>query len=213
MNEKICPVCGLGQLEEKNDFRLIKESFGGSSSVSIKNYYCSVCESDGDFFDENEKILENEVETLKKRAIRNILNDFNANNISMAAIERALRLPQRTLTKWKKGSTLPTASGMSLMKFLRIFPWLLEVADHDFDYNEAQKIHLNNALEKFVGALSFDESEAFSIASSSVTLTIVNIQAEGSINQERVLKYVDQSQPETANENIFREQPITVEMP
>lgn len=214
MSEKICPVCGLGQLEEQSVSRVIRESFGGSLTVSIKNYYCGICESDGDFFDENEKVIENEVEALKKNAINNILNDFSKNNISMAAIERALRLPQRTLTKWKKGASRPSASGMTLMKLLRTFPWLLEVADHDFDYNEAQKIYLRNALNKFVNSLSFDESEAFSVEnnqSSRLVLTFVNIQAEGSEDQKQVLQYVDQPGT-TARVNICEQQPVVLEM-
>ncbi|MCI5218584.1 MAG: hypothetical protein D3914_05195 [Candidatus Electrothrix sp. LOE2] len=211
MSEKICPVCGLGQLEERSVARVIRESFGGSSTVSIKNYYCGICESDGDFFDENEKVIENEVEALKKNAIKNILNDFSRNNISMAAIERALRLPQRTLTKWKKGAIRPSASGMALMKLLRLFPWLLEVADHDFDYDEAQKTHLRNALNKFVSSLSFDKSEAFSVENnqpSGLILTIVNMQPEGPEDQKQVLQYVDQ--PETARANIWEKQPVSL---
>lgn len=196
MIEKICPVCGLGTLVERGIDHVIKESYGGSVTLPIKEYYCDTCESHGDFFDENEDIIETKTEMLKKKAIENILNDFLDNGMSMAAMERALSLPQRTLTKWKNGVSLPTAPGIALMKFLRTFPWLLEVADHDFEYDKAQKIFLNNALNDFVTALNFRKSSTFTVddnESSFVSLTFVKIHTQGQENPDKTI-YIDMNE-------------------
>ncbi|MCP4353876.1 MAG: NUDIX hydrolase [Desulfobacterales bacterium] len=83
----------------------------------------------------------------------------------MASIERALELPQRTLTKWKNGRTKPSATVITLLKFLRIFPWLLEVAENKFDYSTAQKIHIENAVNKLLASLSFDKNEFINTSS------------------------------------------------
>ena len=169
MNDKTCPVCGANALILRTESQVLKESFGGQKEIKIKNYYCSTCESTGDFFNENEAILNNNINLLKTQSIKNILNDFSENKISMSAIERALSLPQRTLTKWKNGVSTPSSTGLALMKFLRTFPWLLEVAENNFDYNIAQKIHINSAIQKFLNLINFnthDFSEARIIATS-----------------------------------------------
>ncbi|MDH4318549.1 MAG: hypothetical protein OEV64_09190 [Desulfobulbaceae bacterium] len=155
MNEKQCPVCTVGTLVEITSTQTIRESYGGMASIALKDYRCDTCESTGDFFDENEALIHDHIEQLKKKAVQNILNDFISNNVSMAAIERALSLPQRTLTKWKNEVSNPSATGLTLLKFIRTFPWLLEVADNDFNFDTAQKIHISNAMKIFVESLKF----------------------------------------------------------
>ena len=159
MNEKICPVCGSTELIYKKEIQIINEPYGGQKQVEINNYYCSACNSSGDFFNENEDLLLSNIELLKERSVKNILEDFNSNKISMSAIERALSLPQRTLTKWKNGVTKPSAAGLALIKYLRTFPWLLDVAENNFDYNLSQKIFLNSAMQKFLGSINFNSDD------------------------------------------------------
>ena len=129
--------------------------------MKIKNYHCSTCDSEGDFFNENEGKINDNIEILKGKSTKNILDDFIDNKISMSAIERALSLPQRTLTKWKNGVTNPSAAGLALLKYLRTFPWLLEVAEHNFDYNTAQKIHISSAVQKFLSSVDFDVKDFY----------------------------------------------------
>lgn len=159
MKDKVCPACGADTLTLRKEVQVLKESFGGQKKVPVNEYYCSTCESTGDFFNENEDIIETNLKLLKKQSIRNILNDFSKVKISMSAIERALSLPQRTLTKWKNGDTNPSSTGLALMKYLRIFPWLLEVAENNFDYNSAQKIHIKDAVRMFLNSAKFDSRD------------------------------------------------------
>jgi hypothetical protein len=65
-------------------------------------------------------------------------------------------LPQRTLSKWKNGVTNPSASGTALMKFLWLYPWLLEVAESQYDYAKAQKIYITSALGEVITHLNSD---------------------------------------------------------
>ncbi len=159
MSDKVCPACGADTLTERIESQILKEPFGGQKEVPLKEYYCSTCESKGDFFNENDNVIENALESLKAKSITNILNDFSNKKISMSAMERALSLPQRTLAKWKNGTVKPSSSGITLMKFLRIFPWLLEVAENKFDYKTAQRIHINSAIQKFLNHIKFDTNE------------------------------------------------------
>lgn len=186
MKDKACPVCGANTLTLKKEVQVLKESFGGQSEVPINEYYCSTCESTGDFFNENEKIIETNLKSLKRQSIVNILNDFSDIKISMSAIERALSLPQRTLTKWKNGATKPSSTGLALMKYLRIFPWLLEVAENNFDYNSAQKIHIEDAVRMFLNSAKFDSRDftETGIAATSQS-TFIFIKADVQLNNSR----------------------------
>ncbi len=159
MSDKVCPACGTDTLTLRKEVQVLKESFGGQKEVPINEYYCSTCESTGDFFNENEEIIETNIESLKGQSIKNILNYFSDFKISMSAIERTLSLPQRTLTKWKNGVSKPSSTGLVLMKYLRTFPWLLDVAENNFDYDIAQKIYMKTAIQKFLDCVKFDSQD------------------------------------------------------
>jgi hypothetical protein len=73
-------------------------------------------------------------------------------------MERVLGLPQRTLAKWKNRSVVPSAAGVSLLKYIRVFPWLLEVAENDYDYAISQKIHLSTAMNSFINEMQFNNN-------------------------------------------------------
>jgi DNA-binding transcriptional regulator YiaG len=138
---------------------VIKEPFGGEKTVETHEIVCSMCGSRGDFFDENETVVVETIKKLKQKSTINILKDFSDRKISMSAIERALEIPQRTLTKWKNGNTMPSSTGIALMRFIRLFPWLLEVAERKYDYNEAQKVHINAALQRLLSVVYFDQED------------------------------------------------------
>lgn len=157
MSERVCPVCGGDTLIRSEIEETIKEPFGGEKTVMLAEYTCEACGSTGDFFNENEAALENALSVLKRDAIANILEDFTQNKISLSSIERALELPQRTLTKWKSKAANPSSTGIALLKFLRVFPWLLDVAENKFDYVLSQKIHMSVALHEFLSRINFSE--------------------------------------------------------
>jgi len=159
----ICPVCGSDKVEKITTTHTISEPFGGTKNISISEVKCNACGSTGDFFNENDSIIESSIKELKQNSINNILNDFSENKISMSAIERALDIPQRTLAKWRSGSSSPTATGVALMRFIRLFPWLLDVAENKYDYDYAQKICINSGIQKFLSSISF-KTENFSEA-------------------------------------------------
>lgn len=158
MDEHTCPACGENRIEKVQREEILKEPFGGQKRVSLSEYVCGACGSRGDFFNENESLVHNSLSELKSNAVTNILEDFRGNRISLSSMERALELPQRTLTKWKNRASNPSAAGVALLKFLRLFPWLIDVAENNYDYSASQKIHLTVAFKKIVSQMTFDES-------------------------------------------------------
>jgi transposase-like protein len=164
MNIKRCPECGSKAIIEKKKNISIKEPFADEINIEINENVCSSCGSQGDFSNQNETLIEETIKNLKQKSIKNILNDFTDNKMSMSSIERALEMPQRTLTKWKNNTNYPSSAGIALIRFIKLFPWLLEVAENKYDYNEAQKIHINTAIEKLLLKI-YSDTEILSEAS------------------------------------------------
>jgi hypothetical protein len=159
MKDAICPVCGSSRLTKNNHQETVSEELGGSLLIDKVLYRCEDCGSEGDFFDENEPIIEKTIQSLKNDLVISILDEFTSNKISFSSMERALDLPQRTLTKWKNGASSPTSAGITLLKFIKLFPWLLDVAENHFEYVTAQRIHLNAAWQKIVRHMKFNEND------------------------------------------------------
>ena len=145
-NDIHCPLCESTDIETKVRVKTFFEPFGGSSEASINEHHCDNCGMSGDFLKTNDDIIQDVLDQLKKRSTISILSDFANHGYNFSSLERALELPQRTLTKWKTtGKT--SAAGLTLLRFLRLFPWLIEVADKRFDFQDAQRTYISAALK------------------------------------------------------------------
>jgi DNA-binding transcriptional regulator YiaG len=129
MNKQRCPACGSTDITDEKKSILIKKPFGGQYNIEIHENICSICGTRGDFFNQNDFLIDETIKKLQQKSIENILNYFIDNKMSMSSIERALEIPQRTLTKWKNRTNVPSSAGIALMRFIKLFPWLLEEID------------------------------------------------------------------------------------
>lgn len=145
-SEIICPACGSTSVKYTRKDKDISVPYSNVKTISITEYICSTCGATGDFVGDNDAVLEGALKSANKEAIHNILQYLNSLNISMAAIERALELPQRMLTKWKNDLTGQSAAGVALMKMVRTFPWLLDVAENKYDAVISQRIFITQAV-------------------------------------------------------------------
>jgi len=194
MNKQRCPACGSIDIIDEKKSILTKEPFGGQDNIEIHENICSMCGSRGDFFNQNEPLIEGTIKKLKQKSVENILNYFIDSKMSMSSIERALEMPQRTLTKWKNKTNMPSSAGIALMRFIKLFPWLLEVAENKYDYSEAQKIHINEAIQKLLPEISFCKEniiEAGGIVATSGSALLYRYYEKKNIsNQEKVFNEV-----------------------
>jgi transposase-like protein len=154
-----CPICGSANLEKKVSNEILKGDLGEETKYEKISYRCLDCESEGDFFNENTDAINSALDALKKEYIKSTLDYFTDNKISFSSVERILNLPQRTLTKWKNGVSQPSAAGIALLKFLRVFPWLLNAAEHSYDYDTSQKIFLQSAFNILLQKISFSKDD------------------------------------------------------
>jgi hypothetical protein len=139
MSTKLCPACGSDNIDTKKAKQFFHDYFAGSIEIEEVEDSCLICGADGDFESVNDDEARHALETIKRNGAKNIINGFASKGYNLAGIERALELPQRTLSKWRNDNT-PTAAGLTLLKFISIFPWLIDVADTHFNYDKSQEI-------------------------------------------------------------------------
>ncbi|MCD6584814.1 MAG: hypothetical protein J7K96_03530 [Desulfobacteraceae bacterium] len=169
----ICPSCGSEQFEESISKHLLPIVYGEPAEWEEKIQHCQICGESGDFANENDSAIESAIESAKKQSINSMLDGLSELGIKMTYIERALELPARTIARWKSGGS--SAASIALLRTIRTFPWILEVADSDF----APKIAKMKIVQES-GRLLYDVMEtntkAVSIAVE-VGMNAVNITA------------------------------------
>jgi len=146
MSKRICPVCGIGVLEKISSTITLTDPSGIEKIIEVFEYKCPSCDVEGDLFGENEHSIQKKYSEMRADAVASMLEKFSDNGVSYSAAERVLGIPQRTLSKWKNKSVVPSAGATALMRYLHLFPWLLEVADNKFEKHGAMQIHIAAAM-------------------------------------------------------------------
>lgn len=136
MENKKCPIC------DKALYKIISEEIIFEKKINFISYRCENCKEEFDFGDNDSEINKAFKEKNRKDAIK-ILDKFEKEKKNFAGIERALSLPQRTLYKWKNGKTKTSASGVALLKMIDLFPWLIDIAEENYDREIANDILFN----------------------------------------------------------------------
>jgi DNA-binding transcriptional regulator YiaG len=132
MNEQLCPVCAMGELQQEKKVLKISK-YGLSESRDVEVSYCPVCEAESYLHEEDESVRRDMVNSLEQRNVRIVLEKMAQKKVNFASLERTLSLPQRTLSKWKQGAIKPSEAGIVLVNLLSIMPWLSRVVDNGYD--------------------------------------------------------------------------------
>jgi len=146
MSKRVCPVCGIGVLEKTPSTITLSDPSEIEKTIEIFEYKCPSCDAEGDLFGDNEHTIQKKYVEIRADAVASVLEKFSDNGVSYSAAERVLGLPQRTLSKWKNKSVVPSAGATALMRYIHLFPWLLEVADNKFEKRGAMRIHIAAAM-------------------------------------------------------------------
>lgn len=127
-----CPACGSININSRHEIRLIPVPFAPTIEHDEVVNLCCDCGMEGDFLRENRVRLPAIIEAAKKESAKRIINDLvEDEKLSMSYMERAFDLPMRTMTRWKSGDI--SAAGVSLLRLIRTYPWLVEIADSQYD--------------------------------------------------------------------------------
>ncbi len=136
MDKVTCPSCGSEKMESVTTTKEEFLPWGTRLTYEKITDTCLSCGESGEFTDITDKNYLDALEIAKKSSAETIIEYLSSLGISMAYFERALSLPQRTLTRWKYQGC--SASGMTLLRMIRTFPWLLKVADEKYDVDFAR---------------------------------------------------------------------------
>ena len=143
----VCTICGSDQVEIVKRPIALNVPFGAGAHYEKTICSCKTCGEEIDVTDESERIKA--IAVAEKNSLESIIEFIVNQGFSLANIERSLDLPQRTISRWKSGQE-PSAAGLTLLRLVRLYPWLLEVASGNYNELLAKTILINNAVDEFV---------------------------------------------------------------
>ena len=192
--EHECPVCGSKKLDFEKIYSEVQSPYGPQVKREEEYFVCKECGAETLIEEDTSDGKLSAVEQSKRNSIQLMIDYFKENNRNLASIERALELPQRTISRWKANEGL-TASAIALLRILRTFPWIIDVADFKFNAEIANKIHIQTAVSQLLN----------------LTGNIgVNIGYQVFNFNQNVFIYGDQSQTGTTSPNRIVEDPSVI---
>lgn len=72
-----------------------------------------------------------------------LIDSLEDKKISFSYLERALELPFGTIQRWKEGDITPEE--MTLLKIISVYPWIIQVADNQFNHKVANAVLVKEA--------------------------------------------------------------------
>lgn len=126
----LCPACGSDSVKTTINKHMLPITYGDPAEFNEVLDECLVCGESGDFTGINDDQIDKAIEVAKKQSVIYMLDDLSHKNIKMSYMERALELPARTIARWKGGEL--SATTLALLRIIRTYPWILEVADAHF---------------------------------------------------------------------------------
>ena len=149
----ICPVCGVTDWRIVDDAWDIEEPYSKPYEVVTKSLICNHCET-GFEGDDNDPVIKKAIAEARRIAMAQIITDLNEMGNSSTEMEQILRLPERTLSRWKNDQkSYPSAGAYVLMQIIRTYPWILDVVVHEFNRVIADGIMIKETVN---AALSED---------------------------------------------------------
>jgi len=129
---KCCPYCGSAALEKRSELQEFSVPYGAPARVQVDTMVCRECGLDTDVTEG--KDVRDAIDSAVEGTVGRIVDFLGSGGRTLSSVERALDLPERTLSRWKNTPKLSRES-ITLLRFLRTYTWLVEVADRG--YNEA----------------------------------------------------------------------------
>jgi hypothetical protein len=145
MNTKIiCPACGSDNVERSENMVIGKLTLGPEFKFKEVACKCHDCETEGDFLNETEPYYLKAEKEAQNILIKQLIDGLKESDISMVFFERVFELPFRTLTRWKSGDF--SAAALALLRVIKTYPWISEVAQEGFSPIFSRKILVSEAL-------------------------------------------------------------------
>ncbi|MEO6098317.1 MAG: hypothetical protein ABIW76_22645 [Fibrobacteria bacterium] len=171
LNNTNCKSCGEPGMRVVETTQHYTAPFGKPVPYQQSHTECDHCEMEFDVSDP--EAFPNAIREAEILSVEEILKFFKEHAIPLGRVERALELPHRQISNWKSKEAW-SKSGLALLRILRSYPWIIDVADKHFQ----EKIVQGKLLEAASGALM--SRSYVQIPSVGTTTVIVSGQARGS---------------------------------
>jgi len=126
LNCKACGEPGVKVVETTENY---SAPFGNSVGYQQRHTECDICGVEMDVSDPD--AFSNAIREAELSSVEEILDFFKERGIPQGRIERSLELPNRQISNWKSKEAW-SKSGLALLRILRAYPWIIEVADRHF---------------------------------------------------------------------------------
>ena len=154
---KKCPACGYDKPRIKKVDNKGEAPYGPEISVQEMILTCENCEAEFDYGDLIGEESKSPYEISKSESIDfmiRLLKDISG--YSLASIERALELPQRTFSRWLLHKEFSSAS-IAMLRILCTYPWIIEVAENKFREDYARLIHMRTGIGEFLDLIRLND--------------------------------------------------------
>ena len=142
-----CPFCDSTEVERI----VINESFPvpfcEDAVIPRTTFRCNNCEEEGDFDGSLDKDLTRAIGKANIASAPKLMDELKQIGITMTYLEKALRLPFKTSSRWKRGGI--SRSSLALLRIIRFSPTLLEVADDNFSNEAIGRYQISHTWEFF----------------------------------------------------------------
>jgi len=155
MSNVVCPVCGSSNVRSLPEVRKVSASNGEMFDAHIHHDICDECHFEGDFSDRNEQLILDQRKAFEATAYRRVIDSLAAQGMKMAAVERSVGLPARTIARWKKDGG--SSAGLALLSIINVCPWMLKVSSANYDRQVADQVMLgacSDAMDRIKSSLS-----------------------------------------------------------
>jgi hypothetical protein len=142
-----CPFCDSNEVEKVVIEEKFPVPFCEDAIIPHETYRCNSCEEEGDFDRSLEKNLTAAIDKANNDSAPKLMEDLKQQGITMTYFEKALRLPFKTTSRWKRGEISHAA--LALLRIVHFSPFLLAVADDDFSDAIIAKYQLTRPWEFF----------------------------------------------------------------
>jgi hypothetical protein len=140
----LCAVCGSENVTITEHAETHDIPYGEPVVIKTVIHVCKDCGAEIDATQDTARLTA--LVEAQKTAIDRMLGFLSESGYTLSNIERALGLPQRTLSRWKGGQD-PSAAGLALLRIIRTYPWVIKVADEKFNSSIASAVLAQQAVD------------------------------------------------------------------
>lgn len=142
-----CPFCDSNKVEKIEINEKFTVPFCGDAIIPHATFRCNSCEEEGDFDNSLDKDLTRAIDNANIASAPKLMDELSKIGITMTYLEKALRLPFRTTSRWKRGKI--SHSALALLRLIRFSPSLLEVADDNFSHEAIARYQISRPWDFF----------------------------------------------------------------